>query len=195
MKKVLVAYSTMSCTTSEVARTIAEELKKDVRFEVTLANIAEAEELTQYDSFVIGGPMILGWQREVRKFLAKNRSAIGEKPLALFATAMSLTDSGETQVEDVPVAVDPGLALAPLKAGHLSFKEKYAAIPNYVKPMLQAAGKNKPVSVALLGGRLDIYRLKPWATLFVMLIIQAKPGEKRNWEFIRAWAGQIAASL
>jgi len=57
--------------------------------------------------------------------------------------------------------------------------------------MLNAAGKNKPVSIAFFGGRLDYYRLKPLARLFVMLAVQAQPGDRRNWPAIRAWAGSL----
>jgi menaquinone-dependent protoporphyrinogen IX oxidase len=91
-------------------------------------------------------------------------------------------------VDSVPVFVDEKLAQSPARENKLTFKEKFCAIPEYVRPMLKAAGSNKPVSVALFGGRLDLYRLKWWAALFVMLIIQAKPGEKRNWDAITAWA-------
>lgn len=195
MKKVLVTYSTMSGTTSDVARTIAEELKASGQFEISLAPLAEIKDLAAFDSYVIGGPMIVGWHREVKNFLASNQSVLADKPVALFATAMNLTQTGETQVNGVPVFVDPNLAVQPANAARLSFKEKYAAIPAYTAPMIAAAGKARPVSVALFGGRLDLYRLKLWAVLFVMLIIHAKPGEKRNWDAIKAWADQLKNQL
>lgn len=195
MKKVLVAYSTMSGTTADVARTIADELTATGQFEVSLAPLAEAKDLVPFGSFVIGGPMIVGWHREVKNFLAKNQPALAGKPVALFATAMSLTQSGETEVKGVPVFVDPGLAVAPLNPARLTIKEKYAAIPAYAAPMISLAGKANPVSVALFGGRLDLYRLKLWAVLFVTLIIHAKPGEKRNWPVIKAWAKQLSEQL
>ncbi|MEA5078109.1 MAG: flavodoxin domain-containing protein [Anaerolineaceae bacterium] len=193
MKKVLVAYSTLSGTTADVARTIAEELKTFSRFDVNLASLAEIKDLPSYDAYIIGGPMIVGWHRDVKMFLAKNQTVFSGKPLALFATAMSLTQSGETEISSVPVFVDPGLAVLPANPARLTFKEKYAAIPTYVQPMLAACGKAKPVSVALLGGRLDLYRLKLWAVLFVTLIIHAQPGEKRNWKAIKEWTDQLAS--
>jgi hypothetical protein len=33
--------------------------------------------------------------------------------------------------------------------------------------------------------------LKWWAVLFVMLIIQAPAGDRRNWEAIRTWAAGL----
>lgn len=192
MKKVLVAYSTMSGTTSDVARTIFEELQKLPDLEVYLAGIAEAGDLAPYDAYLFGGPMIVGWHHEMQSFLKKNRQALVNKPFALFATAINLTQSGETSVEGIPVFVDPGLAVLPKNPRRMTFKESYSSISNYVKPMLKAAGTARPVSVALFGGRLDLYRLKIWAALFVMLVIRAKPGEKRNWQVIRTWANQVA---
>ena len=61
----------------------------------------------------------------------------------------------------------------------------------YVRPILQAAPGMKPVSVAIFGGRLDLFRLSLWQRLFVMLVIGAQPGEFRNWDFIRGWAAGL----
>lgn len=194
MKNILVTYATLSGTTSDVARTIAEELQK-AELKVEVLPLSEVQSLDSYDVIVIGAPMIVGWHREARKFVEQNRQALKGKPVALFATAMCLVQTGETSFEGVPLFVDQDLAEAPKVKGKLSFKERYASIPNYVRPMLKAAGKLKPVSVALFGGRLDMYRLKWWAAIFVLALIRAKPGEKRNWEAIRAWSRQIASDL
>jgi menaquinone-dependent protoporphyrinogen IX oxidase len=53
----------------------------------------------------------------------------------------------------------------------------------------------KPVNVGFFGGRLEYGRLKWWAVLFVMLIIQAQAGDRRNWAAIRAWASNLAAKF
>jgi menaquinone-dependent protoporphyrinogen oxidase len=187
MKKILLTYATLSGTTADVARKIADELSNKGE-QVSLLPLAEVAELEKYDAVILGAPMIVGWHRDAVKFLKTHRAQLADKPLALFATAMTLTQTGETVVDGIPVFVDNKLALPPQTPGKLTFKEGYASIPNYVRPMLKAAGPNKPVSVALFGGRVDIYRLKWWAALFVLLIIRVKPGEKRNWEAIQGWA-------
>jgi hypothetical protein len=69
---------------------------------------------------------------------------------------MRLTNTGETSVDGVPVIVDGKLAQLPQTPGKLTFKERYSAIPAYVRPMLKGARHAKPVSVALFGGRLDL---------------------------------------
>jgi menaquinone-dependent protoporphyrinogen IX oxidase len=107
-------------------------------------------------------------------------------------TAMSLTRTADTSVDGVPLYIDENLPQPPKVEGRLSFKERYATVQQYLRPVLRAVPAVRPVSVAFLGGRLDIYRLKWWQALFVMAIIQAPPGDRRNWDAIRAWAGSLA---
>jgi menaquinone-dependent protoporphyrinogen IX oxidase len=51
------------------------------------------------------------------------------------------------------------------------------------------------VSLGVFGGRLEYGRLKWWAVLFVMVIIQAPAGERRNWAAIRSWAAGLPAAF
>jgi hypothetical protein len=51
------------------------------------------------------------------------------------------------------------------------------------------------VSIGVFGGRLEYGRLKPWAVLFVMFIIRAQAGDKRNWPAIREWAARLPALM
>jgi menaquinone-dependent protoporphyrinogen IX oxidase len=190
MNNVLVTYATMSGTTTDVAKAVAEELEKKGAA-VSLVPLEQVNSLKGFDMVVLGAPMIVGWHRSALKFLKNHRDELAGKRLALFATAMSLTQTGETEVDGVPVYIDEKLAQIPRRIDKLSYKERFSAIPSYVRPMVKTAGTNKPVSVALFGGRLDIYRLKLWAALFVMIVIHTKPGEKRNWETIRAWAQSL----
>jgi menaquinone-dependent protoporphyrinogen oxidase len=190
MKRILVAYATNSGTTAEVAKAIGEELQKSGS-QVDVLPLEKVGSLEAYQAVVLGAPMILGWPRRALYFLKKNRTALRHLPLAVFVTCMSLTRTGETSLDGVPVYVDDQLAKAPQALGRLTFKERYARVNKYLRPVLKAAAPVKPVSAAFLGGRLDIYRLKWFQALFVMLVIQARPGEHRNWEAIRAWANGL----
>jgi menaquinone-dependent protoporphyrinogen oxidase len=192
MERMLVAYATLSGSTTEVAQSIGEALTTE-GVEIDVLPLDEVNDLTPYDAVVIGAPMILGWHRSARAFVKKHRQALEHTPLALFATAMSLTSTGETAVDGVPVWADQTLAKAPRNPQRPSFRENYASVAHYASPMLQASGANKPVSVAFFGGQLDYTRLKPLPRLFVMLVIQAQPGDRRNWQEIRAWAGSLPA--
>ncbi len=188
--KILVAYATNSGTTTEVAQAVAEELNRGGH-QAEVARLAEVANLEAYQAVVLGAPMIVGWHRAARSFLKKHRQALTGMPVALFMTAMSLTQTSESQLDGIPLVVDGKLAQAPARAGRLTFKERYTTPGNYLRPVLKAAPQVRPVSVAMFGGRLDIYRLKWWQALFVMLVIQAAPGDRRNWDAIRTWAAEL----
>jgi menaquinone-dependent protoporphyrinogen oxidase len=194
MKKILVAYATNSGTTAEVAKAIQEEIQKSGS-QVDLLPIDAVVDLQSYTAMVLGAPMIMGWHPAALQFLHRHKAALANKPLAIFITCMNLTKANETSLDGVPVFIDEQLAKEPQRPGRLTFKEGYAQVKNYLRPVLKTAAPAKPVSAAFFGGRLDIYRLKWFQALFVMLVIQAKPGEHRNWEAIRAWAAELPALM
>jgi len=194
MNRVLVAYASMAGSTAEVAQVIGEELTQ-CGFQADVLPLKEIRDIEAYDGVVVGGPMIMGWHREALKYLKKNRSTFQRIPLAVFLTAMSLTETGEKVVDGVVVTVDENLPKLPKNKDHLDFRERYARLPHYLQPILQATRPAKPVSIGVFAGRLEYGRLKWWAVLFAMLIIQAPAGERRNWPAIRAWAAGLPAAL
>ncbi len=194
MSKILVAYATMAGSTAEVAQVIGEEIAKG-GLQVDILPLGEVKDLEAYDGVVVGGPMIMGWHRSALRFLKKHRSTFQRKPLAVFVLAMSLTQTGETSVDGLAVTVDENLPKPPQKPGNLSFREKYAQLSHYLQPVLKAVRPARPVSIGFFGGRLEYGRLKWWAVLFAMLIIQAPAGERRNWQVIQAWAASLVPLL
>jgi menaquinone-dependent protoporphyrinogen IX oxidase len=193
-QRVLVAYTTNAGTTEEVAAVIGEELGKEGA-QVEVRRLEEIADLESYTAVVIGGPMIMGWHKAAVKFVKKHQQALGQVPVAYFLTAMSLTQTGETSVDAIPVCIDPRLTKAPRNANRLGFRERYATVTNYLRPVLRAAPKVRPVSIGLFGGKLEFYRLKLLQMLFVLVIIQAQPGDRRNWPAIREWAAGLRAQL
>jgi menaquinone-dependent protoporphyrinogen IX oxidase len=191
MNKILVAYVSNSGSTAEVAKAVMEEIQKSGA-EVELLPLSEVRELGSYSAVVLGAPMILGWHRSALRFLRKNKAALAKQPLAVFVTCMSLTAAGETTVGAVPVVVDETLPKPPKNPVRLDFKERYSRVSNYLRPIL-AACQVKPVSVGVFAGRLNFSNLQWWAMIFVVLILQAKAGDKRNWAAIRSWAGGLPA--
>jgi menaquinone-dependent protoporphyrinogen oxidase len=194
MKRILVTYATMAGSTVEVAQAVAEEIaRSDVQ--VAVLPLGEVKSLVDYDGVVLGGSMIMGWHRQAMGFLKKHRQALQRIPLTVFVMAISLTQTGETNVGSVPIYVDDQLPKPPEQPGHLRFRERYARLSNCVQPILTALRPVRPVSMGVFGGRLEYGRLKWWAVLFVMLIIQAPAGDRRNWVAIRAWAAGLPAAL
>jgi menaquinone-dependent protoporphyrinogen IX oxidase len=189
MNKVLVAYATMSGSTAQVALAVGEELIRRGR-EVDILPLSEVTALDAYDAVVIGAPMMMGWHFSALMFLARHRRALRRIPLAIFATGMSLVWKGETEVKGVPVYVDSRQARPPVNPRRPTIKELHSDIRNYATPILLLA---RPVSLAFFGGSLDLCKLKLWAKLFIMLVVQAQPGDRRNWTAIRSWAHELPA--
>ena len=190
MDKILVTYATNAGSTAKVAEAVAAEIIK-TNPDVEVLPLEKVTTLDGYSAVVLGAPMIVGVHRGALAFLKQNQAALSRMPVALFITCMNLTRTGETNVNGIPLFVDQKLALPPQKEGRLSFKESYSTVNNYLAPIFKAAPSVKPVSVAFFGGSLQYFNLKWWAALFALLIIQATPGDKRNWTAISEWAGGL----
>jgi menaquinone-dependent protoporphyrinogen IX oxidase len=194
MEKILVTYATMAGSTGEVAQAIAESIEQQ-GLAVDVRPLAEVSSLDGYAGVVVGGPMIMGWHRAALGFLRRHRREWARVPLAVCVTAISLTQPGQAVVDGVPVFVDERLPKAPQQPGRLSLKERWAQLTHYVRPILAAARPARPASIGVFGGRLEYGRLKWWAVLFVMLIVQAPARDRRNWPAIRAWAAGLPAAF
>ena len=92
MKKALVAYTTNSGSTEDIARRVAEELGKNGT-QVDLTRLEQVAALDGYDLVIVGAPMILGWHRAARKFIQQHQAQLSKTPVAYFAAAMSLTQT------------------------------------------------------------------------------------------------------
>jgi len=194
MDKILVTYATMAGSTAEVAQVVGEELANR-GYPVEVLPLSAVGDLQPYKAVVVGGPMIMGWHRDALRFLTKHRRDFNRIPLAVFVLAMSLTKTGEMNMEGVPVFVDENLPKPPKVEGRLNFRERYARLSHYLQPIIQATSPVKPVNIGFFGGRLEYGRLKWWAVLFVLLVIYASPGERRNWNAIRSWAANLPVAL
>ena len=193
-RRFLVACATATGSTLEVAEAIADELRA-VGHEADVRRAREAPSPDGYDAVVVGGPMIMGWQREAVRYVKRYERELAVLPTAYFITAMALTDTGTEQVDGVPLFKDPWLAKATGVGRGLTRKERYARPEHYLGDVLAKAPVVRPRTVAFLGGRLDLATLSLWRKLFVMLVVGATPGDGRNWEVIRGWGRSMAALL
>jgi menaquinone-dependent protoporphyrinogen IX oxidase len=196
MGNILVAFSTNAGSTEEVAQAISSELqKRGHTVDVLRMKDAQGDRIETYDAIIVGAPMILGWHADARKFIKKNQAVLAHKHVVYFCTLMSLTASTRVAFTGIPISMDPWLPKAPKNPQRLSYRENYATLDNYLQPIVKAAPALKPVSFGFFGGKLELFRLKWWQSLFVMAVIQAQPGDLRNWEYIQKWAGELDSLL
>ena len=191
MKPILVTYASMAGSTAEVAQAVADELGKG-GFQVEIMPLEQVKELGKYGGVILGAPMIMGWHRAALRFLKRNRRTLQSIPLAVFVLALSVTKIDPTGLENLPLTVDEDLPKPPQDPARLSFRERYARLSHYLQPILKTVHPTVPVSIGVFGGRLEYGRLKWWAVLFVMLIIQAPAGDRRNWDTIHEWAASLS---
>jgi menaquinone-dependent protoporphyrinogen oxidase len=194
MTKILVTYATKTGSTAEIAEAVAEGLGGNGA-EVEVKTLDAVTAPDAYDAIVLGGPMIFGWHRKARDFLAQHQALLRRTPVAYFMVALSLTDDGEDAYPGTALYRDPDLATPPENPTALSFKERFTSLTHYLEPAFQCAPDAAPVSVAFFNGRLDYDRLNLFERWFVRLAIRAPEGDFRNWTFIQEWAEGLSADL
>jgi menaquinone-dependent protoporphyrinogen IX oxidase len=191
MSNVLVAYTTNSGSTAEVAEVVAGALRQKGH-SVDIKECSSVGSLAAYDSVVIGAPMIIGWHSAARRFIRKHRVELTGRKVAYFACALSLTRTPAAAISTIPLTLDPGLVKDPARPGRINLHERFTTIDYYLKPMLSAATEVKPLGVAFFNGKLETYRLKWWQAVFVMVVVRAVPGDYRDFEVIKGWAEALA---
>ena len=130
-KPILVAYATKRESTHEVAETVAERLRA-LGQEVDVRPAAEIGMLRPYGAVVLGGALYAGhWHRDARRFLAKHRDELTERPVAVFAMGPLKLEPDD--VQGARKQLDRALAKAPWL---------------------------EPVSVAVFGGVIDPAKLR-----------------------------------
>ena len=192
--RALLVYASRHGSTREVADAVAEELLAAFA-EVDVREAAEAPGPAGYDAVVVGGPMIMGWHREAAKYVKTYRDALAPIPTAFFITAASLTDTGEDDVQGVPIVKDTWLAKRPASPGKLRRKERYALPAHYLGDILKECVPLRPRTVAFFAGSLDLTTMNIFEKLFVLLVIGATPGDGRHWDFVREWAAGLDEAL
>ncbi len=192
--RALLVYATRHGSTREVADAVAEELRASFA-ELDVHEAGSAPSPAGYDAVVVGGPMIMGWHKDARKYVKRHKDQLGAVPFALFVTAASLTEDGVDAVQGMPIAKDPWLVKKPKNADKLSRKETYALPRHYVGDILKACAPARPRSVALFAGSLDLTTMNTLEKLFVLLAIAATPGDGRHYEYVREWAAGLGGAL
>ena len=192
--RILLVCATHHGSTTQVADAIADELR-GAGADVDVQAAASAAGPEGFDAAVIGGPMIMGWHKDARRYVQRHGERLATIPTAIFITAASLTEDGKDQVQGVPIVKDPWLVKPPRAADKLGYRERYALPSHYLGDVLKAAPGVRPAAAAFFAGVLDLTTMNLLEKVFVLLIIGATPGDARNWKVIRGWARGLPAQL
>lgn len=167
---VLVAYATRYGSTQEVAQAITHVLR-DQRIEVDIQPMREVHSLEGYQTVVLGAPLYMNrWLKDARRFLARHHGALSRRTVAIFALGPLSTDEQEWQ------------------SANTQLDKELARYPDIL-----------PVAREIFVGKIDPTRFRFPDSLIASLpaspLKRVPASDGRNWEAIRAWAGQLATNL
>lgn|GEM_PF-319569 len=166
-KKILIAYDTKHGATSSIADRIADVLCAE-GFQVELRMARKVKDVSAYDAVIAGSPIYLfNWLPGTTNFLNKFKTALTDKPVALFITCTYLKDDNDT----------------PDRRAH--------AVELYIKPVMDKTGI-EPISSGVLSGEFQYSELYP-LEFILMKLSKFEEGDFRNWDKIEAWAQEVAA--
>jgi len=162
---ILVGFATKSGSTREVAKAVADALKKGGA-EVDLLPLKEVKSLEKYRSVVLGAPLYMfHWHRDALGFLNRHRDSLGARPVAVFA--LGPFHDKEEEWQEVRKELSGELAKFPWLS---------------------------PVAQAVFGGKFDPASLKfPMSLIPAMKNMPAS--DARDWTAIRDWADSLSSKL
>jgi menaquinone-dependent protoporphyrinogen oxidase len=162
---VLVGYATQYGSTEEVAEAMGETLR-EVGLTADVRPVKEVRDLAGYSAVVLGSPLMMGrFHKDAASFLKKQRQALIERPVAVFALGPVHEPRDEKEWKDSQEQLDKEVA-------------KYAWLT--------------PVAVALFGGKFDPTKLR---FPLNKLAGKEPASDARDWEAIRAWAASLKPLL
>lgn len=165
MKHVLVAYASKCGSIAEIAQAVGVKLAEN-GYRVDIQPVQKIKSLDGYDALVMGTALRMSKPiGEMDRFVRKFGARMQKLPAALFSVGMAMkTDTPETRATTLGFLKTTLEKLPPLRA------------------------------TGLFGGKLDCRTLSPflrWAFARDTSGDMAE-GDWRDWDAIRAWAGQLA---
>lgn len=167
---ILVVYATRYGSTREVAEKIAATLR-DGGLTVDVQPAKQVRPMEGYRAVVLGAPLYIGrWLKDAHRFLTRNQQALEKLPVAVFTLGPTRAVEGEEG--GVRAQMDNELG-------------KY--------PWL------KPVAAELFGGKYDPTKLRFPDNVLAFLpaspLYRVPASDLRDWDVIRAWAGDLVGKL
>jgi len=162
---VLVAYATRYGSTQQVAEAIAAALGES-GLTVELKLLREVRSLERYRAVVMGAPLFMfHWHKDALNFLSRQRKALSNLPVAVFALGPVHVPHDEQEWKDSRAQLDKELVKFPWF---------------------------KPVALEMFGGKYDPAALRFPLKMFAGA---EPASDIRDWEAIRTWARNLAPRL
>lgn len=194
MKRLLVAYTSHSGSTREIAQFLGAELTAR-GFAVDVRSLSEISDLTSYEFILAGGLLYrFGWHPEIVRFLEKNLPELQKKRVVLFVTGMHLVKTPKCDQLSYPIFIDPAMANPVWDRQQPSMFDRGSTIDGYLRQALPAIEQIKPVCLGFFASKLDLRTLKLPEQIIMrilMLLTGMKTGDYRNWDVLRAWAQRL----
>jgi menaquinone-dependent protoporphyrinogen oxidase len=106
-QKVLIAYATRAGSTGEIAKEIGDVLIAK-GFAVDVVPVRKVRDLSPYRAVIVGSAVRVGkWQPEAVKFVAHNKTRLGEIPTAFFTVCLTAKDKTDEACEKVSAFLGP----------------------------------------------------------------------------------------
>ena len=164
---ILVAYSTRTGSTGDVAQVIGDVLR-EAQLPVEVARMKDVKTLGRYSAVVLGAPLYIGQMPgELHRFLGRFKFQLGGLPQWFFVLG--------------PIEGKP---------------QEFSKAGEKAEMQLKKHAWLQPLEVKILGGRFDVnhmpfpFSLATRLRAFPMKDIHAT--DARDWKDIRAWASNIA---
>ena len=168
--KILVAYASATGSTAEVAEAIGKTLVES-GLQVDVRSMSEVADLAPYRAVVAGSAIHGGkWLPEAMQFMQTHQAALSRKPFAAFMVCITLAMPNGENYRD--------------------------GLKDWLKPVRALV---RPVSEGYFAGALDFSKLPITPNTLLMRVAVALGvfplGDHRDWNAIRAWAGDLAVKL
>ncbi len=163
--KILVAYATKAGSTSEVAAEIGRVIESKGDCKVDVYPVGELKGVSGYDAVIIGSGIRAG---------------------QWLSPATKFVETHREALSRIPVAYF--LVCLTLKD---DTEENRSAVAAYLDPVREVV---QPVDAGLFAGVMDYSKL-PFIFRLIMKAMKSPEGDFRDWEAIRAWAGQVCDQL
>ena len=162
---ILVGYATRYGSTQEVAEAITAALR-ECGLAVDIQPLRQVRSLEGYRGCVLGAPLFMfRWHKDAMQFLTRNRKALAERPVAIFALGPTHEPHDEQEWRDSRAQLDKELAKFPWLT---------------------------PIAVEMFGGKYDPTKLRFPINL---LAGKVPATDLRDWTAIRAWAAGLKQIL